>query len=96
VGDLVQPQHPDNWTAEGVATDAASDNNEFHGVLLFYEKKRRHHAPCEERYPRWVVMTIARLLFVLIGQPPISAQGIKHMKQDAADTTPVLFLFQCR
>jgi len=26
--------------------------------------------------PRWVVMTIARLLFVLIGQPPISAQGI--------------------
>jgi hypothetical protein len=38
-------------------------------------------------------MTIARLLFVLIGQPPISAQGIKHMKQDAADTTPVLFFF---
>ena len=26
--------------------------------------------------PRWVVMTIARLLFVLIGQPPISAHGI--------------------
>jgi hypothetical protein len=96
VGVLVQPQHPDNWTAEGVATDAASDNDKFHGVLLFYEKKRRHHDPCGERYPRWVVTTIARLLFVLIGQPPISAQGIKHMKQDAADTTPVLFLFQCR
>ena len=46
--------------------------------------------------PRWVVMTIARLLFVLIGQPPISAHGNKHMKQDAADTTPVLFFFQCR
>ncbi|CAH1905031.1 hypothetical protein NTGHW29_440013 [Candidatus Nitrotoga sp. HW29] len=38
VGDLVQPQHPDNWTAEGVATDAASDNDKFHGVLLFMKK----------------------------------------------------------
>ena len=38
MGDLVQPQHPDNWTAEGVATDAASDNDKFHGVLLFDEK----------------------------------------------------------
>jgi len=35
---LVQPQHPDNWTAEGVAADAASDNDKFHGALLFYEK----------------------------------------------------------
>jgi len=35
---LVQLQHPDNWTAEGVAADAASDNDKFHGVLLFYEK----------------------------------------------------------
>jgi len=35
---LVQLQHPDNRTAEDVATDAASNNDEFHGVLLFYEK----------------------------------------------------------
>lgn len=35
---LVQPQHPDNWTAEGVATDAASDNDKFHGALLFMKK----------------------------------------------------------
>jgi hypothetical protein len=41
-------------------------------------------------------MTIARLLFVLIGQPPISVHGNKRMKQDAADTTPILFLVQCR
>lgn len=34
MGDLVQSQHPDNWTAEGVAADAASDNDKFHGVLL--------------------------------------------------------------
>jgi len=95
VGDLVQLQHPDNGTAEGVATDAASDYDKFHGVLLFDEKKRRHHDPCGERYPRWVVTTIARLLFVSIGQPPISAQGNKHRKQDAADTTPALFLFLC-
>ncbi len=95
MGDLVQPQYPDNGTAEGVATDAASDNDKFHGALLFMKKKRRHHDPCGERYPRWVVTTIARLLFVLIGQPPISAQGIKHEKQDAADTTPVLFFLPC-
>jgi hypothetical protein len=35
---LVQPQHPDNGTAEGVATDAASDNDKFHGVLLLMKK----------------------------------------------------------
>jgi len=35
---LVQPQYPDNGTAEGVATDAASDNYEFHGVLLLMKK----------------------------------------------------------
>ena len=38
MGDLVQPQHPDNWTAEGVAADAASDDDKFHGALLFFEK----------------------------------------------------------
>ncbi|CAH1385146.1 hypothetical protein NTGM5_10028 [Candidatus Nitrotoga sp. M5] len=38
-------------------------------------------------------MTIVRLLFVSIGQPPISAHGIKHMEQDGKDTTPGVLFF---
>ncbi len=63
------------------------------GTLLKAEMAEREVRSIS--YPRWVVTTIARLLFISIGQPPISAQGIKHRKQDAADTTPALFLFLC-